>query len=158
MRAALALLKRLKPIVVKLGSQDQKKEFAAEWEAHDQETGEKWRSVHRQALFMNVGLALSQSTEMEELLIGIVCLLLRTHEANKVGTVMYSIISFPVWLSIIDELFLLEPLYSTLKPRWNKINKRLRGMKKTRDRLAHHTLYYGDEATTLAGGTQLRPS
>ena len=35
-RAALALLNLIKAIVVKLGSQDQKKEFAAEWETHDQ--------------------------------------------------------------------------------------------------------------------------
>jgi len=49
LRAALALLNLIRPIVIKLGSQDQKREFAAEWETHDQEMGEKWRSVHRQA-------------------------------------------------------------------------------------------------------------
>jgi hypothetical protein len=56
-RAALALLNLLKPIVVKLGSQDQKEKFDTEWETHDQEMGEKWKSLHRQALFTNVGLA-----------------------------------------------------------------------------------------------------
>jgi len=60
-RAKLALLRLLGRITVKLASQDQKKEFAAEWDAHDQATGEKWKSVHRQALFTSVGLALSQS-------------------------------------------------------------------------------------------------
>jgi hypothetical protein len=94
---------------------------------------------------------------MEDLLIAITCLLLRTHDANKVGTVMYSIISFPVWLNIIDDLFLQEPLYSSLKPKWNKINNRLKGTREIRDRLAHHTIYYGDKATTLAGDTSLRP-
>ena len=83
LRASLALLNLLMPIAVKLGSQDQKKEFATEWETHDQDMGEKWRSVHRQALFTNVGLALSQWAGMEDLLVGISCLLLRTHEAGR---------------------------------------------------------------------------
>lgn len=94
---------------------------------------------------------------MEELLIGITGLLLRTSEFWKVGTIMYSIVSFPVWLGIIDDLFLLEPRYITLKPKWNKLSNRLRGLKETRDRLAHHTLYSGDKAATEAGDTSLRP-
>jgi hypothetical protein len=158
LRAQLALLNLLRPIVTKLGSDTtQSQQFAAEWAVHDQEAGEQWKSLHRQQLFTNVGLALSQMAGMEDLLIAITCLLLRTHEANKVGTIMYSIISFPVWLNIVDDLFLLEPLYATLKPKWNKINNRLRGIREIRDRLAHHTIYYGDKATTLAGDTSLRP-
>lgn len=156
-RAALALLQLLRPLVVKLGSPAQQTVFAAEWATHDQEIGDKWIAVHRQALFANVGLALSQSAGMEELLIGIVCLLLRTHDAQKVGTIMYSIISFPVWLRIITELFSQEPRYKTLAPRWRKMQTRLQGLKQTRDRLAHHTIYFGDKATTIAGGTSLRP-
>jgi hypothetical protein len=31
-------------------------------------------------------------------------------------------------------------------------------LKDTRDRLAHHTVYFGDKAATLAGDTSLRPS
>jgi hypothetical protein len=100
-QAALALLNLIKPIVVKLGSQDQKQEFGTEWETHDQETGEKWRSVHRRALFTNVGLALSQWAGMEDLLVGISCLLLRTHEATKVGIILYTIANHHTWLSII---------------------------------------------------------
>ena len=42
LRAALVLLNLLKPLLVKLASQDQREKFAAEWETHDQETGEKW--------------------------------------------------------------------------------------------------------------------
>jgi hypothetical protein len=156
-RAALALLNLIKAIVVKLGSQDQKKEFAAEWETHDQETGEKWKSVHRQALFTNVGQALSQWAGMEDLLIGICCLLLRTHEATKVGIILYSIANHPTWLSIIGQLFSQEPRYIILKPRWNKLSERLIKLNDTRVRLAHHTIYYGDKATTLAGDTSLRP-
>ena|SRR3984893_6979825 len=104
-----------------------------------------------------VGLALSQWAGMEELLIGIAGLLLRTSEFWKVGTITYSIVSFPVWLSVIDDLFLLEPRYIALKPKWNKLSHRLRGLKETRDRLAHHTLYSGDKAATEAGDTSLRP-
>jgi hypothetical protein len=159
LRARLALLNLLRRIVAKLGSVDttQSEQFAVQWAIHDQETGEKWKSLHGQALFTNVGLALSQWAGMEDSLVAIASLLLRTHESNKVGIILYSIINFNVWLSIIEELFLLEPRYITLKTRWDKISHRLRGLKDTRDRLAHHTIYYGNKATTLAGGTSLRP-
>jgi hypothetical protein len=157
LRAALMSLNLLRPIVAKLGSGKQKVKFAAEWEEHDQAEGEKWKSLHRQALFTNVGLALSQWAGMEDLLVGIASLLLRTHEGNKVGIIMYSIVNFNVWLGVIGELFSQEPLYRPLIPTWNKISERLRGLKDTRDRLAHHTIYYGDKATTLAGDTSLRP-
>jgi hypothetical protein len=157
LRASLALLNLMRPIVIKLGSQDQKREFVAQWETLDQEMGEKWKSVHRQALFANVGLALSQWAGMEDLLVGIASLLLRTHEGAKVGIILYSIVNFNTWLDIIGELFSQEPRYTTLKPRWNKIRERLRGLKDIRDRLAHHTIYYGDKATTLTGDTSFRP-
>lgn len=157
LRASLALLKLLAPIVVKLGSQDQKKEFAAQWETHDQETGEKWKSVHRKALFTNVGLALSQWAGMEDLLVAIASLLLRTHEGTKVGTILYSITNFYTWLAIIGELFSQELRYIALKPRWNKLAERLRELNDTRVRLAHHAIYFGDKATTIAGDTSLKP-
>jgi hypothetical protein len=157
LRAALALLNLLQAAAVKLGSQGQKEKFSAEWETHNQEAGAKWKSLHRQALFMNVGLALSQWAGMEDLLVGIASLLLRTHEGAKVGTIMYST-NFNPWLGIIEDLFSQEPRYITLKPKWNKLSGRLRGLKETRDRLAHHTIYYGDNAGTLAGDTSLRPS
>jgi hypothetical protein len=157
LRATLALLNLLRPVIVKLGSQDQKEKFAAEWETINQEAGAKWKSLHRQALFTNVGLALSQWAGMEDLLVGIASLLLRTHEGAKVGTIMYST-NFNPWLGIIEDLFSQEPRYITLKPKWNKLSSRLRGLKETRDRLAHHTIYYGDNAATLAGDASLRPS
>jgi hypothetical protein len=129
-RVVLALLNLMRLIIVKLSPKDQKEKFVAEWETHDQKLGEKWESLHRGALHQSVGLALSQWAGMEELLIGITGLLLRTSEFWKVGTIMYSIASFPVWLGIIDDLFLLEPRYITLKPRWNKLNNRLRGLRR----------------------------
>jgi len=157
LQGALALLNLMKPLITELGSPDQKEKFAAEWETHDQETGEKWRSLHRKELLASTGLALSHWAGMEELLVGIACLLLKTHEANKVGIILYSIINFNSWLGIIGELFSQEPRYIILKPRWNKISERLKGLKDTRDRLAHHTIYDGDKAATLAGDVSLRP-
>jgi hypothetical protein len=156
LQGAIALLNLLRPIIVKLASPEQKEQFATEWETLNQDTGEQWKSLHKKELFASVGLALSHWAGMEELLVAIVCLLLRTHEANKVGTILYSIINFGAWLQIIGELFTQEPLYVPLKPKWNKISTRLRALKDTRDRLAHHTIYYGDKVTTLAGDASLR--
>jgi hypothetical protein len=124
----------------------------------DQEAG-----LHRQALFTNVGLALSQWAGMEDLLVGIASLLLRTHEATKVGIILYSIGNPYTWLNIIGELFSQEPRYITLKPRWNKLSERIIKLNDTRVRLAHHTIYSRrvddlpqDKAATL-GETSLRP-
>jgi hypothetical protein len=161
LRARLALLNLLQPIVVKLGSPEQRREFAAEWIAHKQKTVEEWKSVHRQALFASAGLALSQWAGVEETLVGITSLLLRTHEGNKVGIIMYSIINFNTQLSIVGELFSQEPLYIALKPKWNKISERLRALKDTRDRLAHHTIFYGESGAAVRAGwddPSLRPA
>jgi hypothetical protein len=157
LRGAIILLDLLRPVVTKLGSGETNEKFAAQWAAHDQAQGEEWKSVHRRALFTNVGLALSQWAGMEDLLVGIACLLLRTHESAKIGIVLYSIVNFNTWLSIIGELFSQEPLYAPLKPRWNKLSERLRALKDTRDRLAHHTIYDGPRAKTYEGDTALRP-
>lgn len=148
--ARIALLKRTvdglddKPIVAEL------KSSLAEM---DQKTSDQ----HRNQLYTAVGQALSSWAATEEVLVAIASLLLRSAEIVKVGVIMYSIINFNAWLGIIDELFLQEPLYTSLKPKWNKISNRLRGLKKTRDRLAHHTIYYGDKVATLTGDTSLRP-
>jgi hypothetical protein len=133
------------------------KTLATELEARLQESAPKLKELHNFALYTSVGQALSHWAGMEELLVAIASLLLRTHEATKVGIIMYSIVNFGFWLSVIDELFLQEPLYTPLKPKWNKINSRLRGLKRTRDRLAHHTIHYGDKVATLTGDTSLRP-
>ena len=88
---------------------------------------------------------------MENSLIAIAALLLRTYEGKKVGTILYSIANFHTWLSIIGDLFTQEPLYTALKPRWNKISERLRELNDTRVRLAHHTSYDGDKSATTIG-------
>ena len=157
LRAALAVLNMLHAATVKLGSQAQKVEFTAARETHNKEIGDQWESLHRRSLFMNVGLALSQWAAMEDLLIAIACLLLRTNESKKIGIVLYSIMNFGTWLGIITEIFSIEPLYTPLKPKWNKTSSKLRGLKDTRDRLAHNTIYDGERAATLTGDASLRP-
>ena len=82
---------------------------------------------------------------------------IRTHEATKIGIIMYSIVNFNAWLGIIDELFPQEALYFPLKPKWNKINENLKRLNDTRNRLAHHSIYHGANASALAGDTSLRP-
>lgn len=150
LQATIPILHLLRRVIFRLGSQDQKQQFTAEWATHDQDLAEKTERLYRQGVFTNVGLALSAWAGMEELLVAIAGLLLGTNDFAKVGTVMYSIISFSVWLGIIDELFSQAPLYSPLKPKWNKINGRLRGLKDIRDRLAHHTIYSGDGTPSTA--------
>jgi hypothetical protein len=156
LRVRRAILNLLRRIVVKLGSEESDEQFAALSKVNDEETVEKLKYQHRQAVFASVGLALSRWAQMEELLVVIASVLLRTHEAKKVGMIFYSIANFPTWLSIVGQLFSQEPRYASLKPRWNKISERLRELNDTRVRLAHHAVDYADEATILAGGTSLK--
>ena len=127
----------------------------AELEAHYQERIAEWEDRDKKALFTSVGLALSLWAQMEESLVVIAGMLLRT-KFTRTGAIMYSIINFNVWIGLIDELFVLEPSQTPLKPKWNKISERLRGLKDTRDRLAHHTIYSGPKIGAT-GDTLLRP-
>src|SRR5258708_5062058 len=103
------------------------------------------------AIFTAIGIALSGCAQMEEGLVSVVTSLLRC-DPKKTGLVMCSIINFGTWLSIIDELFDEDDLFNHIKPRWNKLNRRLRGIKEIRDRLAHHTALSAgiSSAATLA--------
>lgn len=132
------------------------KALTAKLEESLQETAPKLKDQHRNALYTSVGQALSHWASMEDLLVTIACLLLRTAEVKKIGIIMYSIINFNTWLGIIGELFLQEPLYSPLTTKWNKIMDRLRGLNKTRNRLAHHTIHYGDKVAS-SGDAFLKP-
>ena len=134
---------------------EEDKAIVAGLEAHDQAVTAAWKKQDGDALFLSVGLALSTWAQMEESLVVIAGMLLRT-KFTKAGAIMYSIINFNVWLGLIDELFVLEPSQSELKPKWNKISERLRGLKDIRDRLAHHTIFSGDKIGAT-GDTSLRP-
>ena len=106
--------------------------------------------------FAAVGQTLSFWASVEELLVLITSMLLGT-QSTKAGIIMYSIINFNVKLNIINELFSLEPDYRTLEPKWNKINERLRALKDTIDRLAHHTIFSEDRINASILDTSLKP-
>jgi hypothetical protein len=79
-------------------------------------------------MFVTIGLALTTWARMEEALVRIVQILLSA-PGPKVGLIMYSIINFNAWLTIIDELYALEPRLAAFKPRWNKVARRIRKSK-----------------------------
>jgi hypothetical protein len=122
------------------------------------EAASKTNEQNKWALYTSVGQALSAWAAMEEALVGMAALLLRT-SVPKAGIMMYSIINFQVWLNVIGELFSQDELYAPLKPKWNKIYEKLRAMKDTRDDLAHHTVWHADKVSPFVGShTLLRPA
>jgi hypothetical protein len=139
-----------------LGKTEEADKLKAERQKRETRHTEEFKSTHENALFASVGQALSLWAQMEESLVVIAGLLLRAR-FTKVGVVMYSIINFNVWLSVIDELFALDSIYGSLKPKWNKINERLRRLKDTRDRLAHHSVHSGAQVRTILGDSALKP-
>jgi hypothetical protein len=108
-------------------------------------------------LYLVIGSALTAWASMEESLVLILSFLLRT-ESEKAGLILYSTINFSVWLSIIDELFAIDSVHSSLKPRWNKLAERLRRLKDSRDRIAHHAVHKKDSDASIFEETTLRPS
>jgi hypothetical protein len=86
-----------------------------------------------------IGQCITIWSKGEGLLVDIAAVLLGT-ESEKAGLVLYSINNFHTWLSIIEELFTLDPRYAPLKPDWIKISERLKKCNNTRVALAHHAL------------------
>jgi hypothetical protein len=97
-----------------------------------------------------MGHAITQWALMEERLIMVATLLLRT-KPEKTGLIFFSIINFQVWLAVITDLFKLEPEFSDLQRRWNKIYERLRAEKDNRDRIAHHYAMSADVSDNPVG-------
>jgi hypothetical protein len=110
-------------------------------------------TLERRWLFTVIGQALSSWALIEENLVAIAAMLLRI-ERQEAGLILYSIINFNTWLSIIEELFKMKDEYTELISEWHKISDRLRGLKTTRDNLAHQTVYYGGRDKDVA----LRPA
>jgi hypothetical protein len=104
------------------------------------EIDERWKTGRERELFAAVGQGLSAWAHLETSLVIITGILLSTN-FTKAGIIIYSIINFNVKLSIITELFAVEPKYSALKSQWNRKIKSLRQLNDTRDRLAHHTVH-----------------
>jgi len=80
---------------------------------------------------------------METRLVQIVAKLLKTSEA-KAGVVMYSIISFYIWIQIIDDLFVLDGTYPKSLKRWRAVVKSLKEENDIRVGLAHYSISQGD--------------
>jgi hypothetical protein len=128
-----------------------------EFEAEDWQVDNQTKASFEQALFTEVGKALSSWAALEEILVCIASLLL-TNSMQKAGVVMYSIINFGAWLGIITELFPHEELYTHLKPKWDKLTSRLRALKDMRDRLAHHSAFKSDVPAEIFKVSSLVPS
>lgn len=97
-----------------------------------------WR--RHEALYSSVGQAISMWASMEGEIIEIAALLIGTPE-RKAGLIFYSIMNFYAWLTIIDELFSMEPIYELHKPDWGICGESLKTLNDTRVRLAHHTVW-----------------
>lgn len=105
--------------------------------------------TNRDIFYAATGQALTVWARMEEELVILAALLLPVM-TEKAGLMMYSIINFNVWLTIIDELFNLELSYSEFRSRWHKIAERLRKEKDNRDRLAHHPISHDPKGPALS--------
>lgn len=99
-----------------------------------------------------IGRSITDWSRMEGFLVHIVSWLLDS-ETKKVGLVLYSINNFHTWLSIIDELFAMDPNFSPLRSDWTKIAGRLRKLNDVRVRLAHHALEPGSALENLENVT-----
>lgn len=95
-----------------------------------------------------IGRSITDWSQMEGFLVHIASWLLDS-KTKKVGLVLYSINNFHTWLSIIDELFAMDPSFSPLRSDWNKIAGRLRKLNDVRVRLAHHALEPGSALDNL---------
>jgi hypothetical protein len=98
-------------------------------------------STKTDMLFQTVGRALTAWAKMEENIVIVAALLLGVRPA-RAGLIMYSILNFHSWLSLINDLFATDDVFSQkTKTRWNKLSERLRaGLKDKRDQLAHHSV------------------
>lgn len=123
----------------------------------DLDVDTKTQASLEEALFTEVGKALSSWASLEEILVCVASFLL-TNSVEKAGVVMYSIINFGTWLSIISELFPLSEAHAHLKPRWDKLTSRLRALKDTRDRLAHHSAFESQTPSWLFKVKSIAPS
>src|SRR3981081_4388027 len=113
---------------------------------------EHWNQRHE--FYGSIRQGISLWSSMETTIVEIAAHLLGTTE-HKTGLVFYSIMNFYTWLSIIEEIFALEPKFEPLRGDWGQISDKLRGLNYIRVRLAHHTAFDGSDyrdAPTLKPG------
>jgi hypothetical protein len=117
--------------------------------ADDDDFKTKWPERHD--FYSSVGQAISLWASMETKLVYIASYLLGTSE-HKAGLILYSM-NFNTWLTIIDELFAIEPKYKEFKSEWVKASKHMKEWNDIRVRLAHNTVWDADDKQIA-----LRPS
>lgn len=132
-------------------------QLKAEIDAEDAKLHARFAEEHELALFTEVGKALSAWASLEQIIV-LIAAKLMSSSIEKTGVVMYSIINFGTWLSIVSELFPHDELCGRLKPKWDKLTSRLRALKDTRDRLAHHSAFKGDVSPAYFKITSIAPS
>ena len=93
----------------------------------------------REDTYATIGKSITAWSTTESILVTIATMLLDTRP-EKAGLVLYSINNFHTWLSIIEELFAIDPQFTPLRPEWIAISNRLRKLNDTRVSLAHHAL------------------
>jgi hypothetical protein len=141
----ISILKGLEHVEARIRSMQEKYEASAKELTH----------TDQGAMYVVMGHALSAWARMEEGLVVLVELFLLSPGSDKAGLIMYSIVNFNVWLTIINDLYAQEPRFEAFKPRWNKISARIRRIKDIRDRLAHEPTHIEEG---VSGGASLRPS
>ena len=77
-----------------------------------------------------IGASITGWSSMEGLLVYVATMLLDT-DPKKAGLVLYST-NFHNWLSIISDLFKIDPDYESLRSEWNSIAKTLMGLNDVR--------------------------
>jgi hypothetical protein len=120
--------------VPSMNEEQTEEEVRAEFEALKKQTENDFYRI--------IGKSISAWAKTEGQLVFIAAMLLDT-SLEKAGLVFYSIPNFHSWLSIIEELFAIDPKYSPLRPDWIEIAKRLKKLNDTRVALAHHALRPG---------------
>jgi hypothetical protein len=92
----------------------------------------------KEFLYVALGESISIWAETEALIAVVGAMLLGT-SYEKAGLVFYSIPNFYSWLTIIDELFIIDERFDKMKPAWGEIAETLKKLNDTRVRLAHHS-------------------
>jgi hypothetical protein len=89
-------------------------------------------------IFISIGQGISIWGLMEGNLVHLFAKLMGS-SIEKSGLVLYSIMNFHVWRTIISDLFAFHPDLKEFSSIWNKKAVRLRSLNDVRVRLAHHT-------------------
>lgn len=106
---------------------------------------EELKARAQKHFYFLVGASITAWSNMEGLLVYVATMLLDT-DPQKAGLVLYST-NFNSWLTIIHDLFNIDPSYHPLRSDWNDIEKKLRGLNDVRVQLAHHAV---NESTLVA--------